>query len=133
MNNAKRNGVSESSSHFHTPQDFFNSFNNKQQKLFKKELRKGEVITLNGNTSGIKTLIGWNKELKGYYFFRPPNQKPKFEGIADVIHKNGGYSFYYGIQHDKTHFNGDGINEWCVPPKNILDEYEFTINEGVTE
>ena len=133
MNNAKHNGVSISPSHFYTPQDFFNNFNKKQQKLFKKEFRKGQVITFNGDISGIKTIIGWNKELKGYFFFRPPNQQPKFEGIADVIHKNGGYSFYNGIQYNKTHFNGDGINEWCFPPKNILDEYGLAINEGETK
>lgn len=133
MKDAKHNGVTKDSSLFYNPKDFFNSFNAKKQKLIKKELKKGQVITFKGNSTGIKTLIGWNKEVKGYFFFRTPNQEPKFEGFADVIYRKGGYAFYNGVLINKTHFNGDGINEWCLPPESLLEQYGITINEGGTE
>jgi hypothetical protein len=109
-----------SSFYFENPIVFFEKLSDRNgvlsnQKLteFKEYLKLGKIIIFGGTMSGIRTLIGWNNERNGWFFFREP--------MVDN-------EFVYAISpelHSPEWCDGDGVSTWCIPPKKILDVWNI--------
>jgi hypothetical protein len=66
-------------------------------------------------TSGQRSVIGWNEEKNGWFYFREPlRTKP----VVDIYIGSDGNTQY---ENEPLWVDGDGVSSWCIPPKIILD------------
>jgi hypothetical protein len=109
-----------SSTSFESPTIFLNSLSKKERVKVRKRLKSGTPIEFEGNQSGTKTIIGWNPDKKGYFYFKEPSQT-----LNNNLSNGFGVIRFIGIPHQIIYFNGDGINGWCEPPEKLLNKHEI--------
>ena len=121
--------VNNSSFNYENPIIFFENLSDdngvlsdKKKTEFKEFLKELSLFkhhyVFGGTLTGIKKLIGWNKEKNGWFYFRPPFEDNPFPNMVflgnDGIEQN---------MEKPQWVDGDGISTWCIPPKYILKEY----------
>ena len=109
-----------SSFYFENPIVFFEKLSDKngvlsKQKLteFKEFLKLGHYQIFGGTMSGVRTLIGWNEEKSGWYYFREPMKSTIYTKVISPELNSPSYC------------DGDGVRTWCVPPKYILNAWNI--------
>ena len=117
-----------SSFYFRNPIVFFEKLSDKngvlsKQKLteFKEFLKLGHYQIFGGTMSGVRTLIGWNEEKSGWYYFREPMKSTIYTN-----HQWNGESPVISPElNSPSYCDGDGVRTWCVPPKYILNAWNI--------
>ena len=115
-----------STMYFSNPIVFFENLSIGNRKLTKQQLneyqermKSGIVNFFGGDWSGVRTVIGWNEEKSGWFYFREPLQKETvFDGFI-------GWDGKLQNMNEPQYCNGDGVSTWCIPPKFVLDVWKI--------